>query len=485
LAWLADAGDRDMTGEGASEIDRRDRAHHLHPYSVGGSPLASVEVMVAGRGSYVRTDRGERLFDGAAGLWCVNIGYGRDAMADVMAEQARQLSYASTFANASSAVTTRLAHQLAQLAPPSLNHVFFTTGGSLANETAVRLAHYYFRRIGQPGRRRIITFKHAYHGSTALTARLSGIAAYDHFGDVPGPVDYHVALPALETNGTRQAQVSLRETLDPIEFAITTLGPETVAAIMLEPVLGAGGVRPFPPGHLQAIRALCDRYSVLLIADEVVTGFGRLGHFFSCAPLFGFTPDILTTGKGITSGYFPLAATLFSDTIAGALSARTENDLFPHGFTYSGHPIGCAVALKNIEIMQDEETCAHVSSVGPVFQVGLQELKTLPGVVDVRGCFFMAAVECTAAHTSGADADAAHGERSDAQFVARVAALCRRRGLLVRPLGPHVILSPPLLMTADEARWLIDVLRDSIELASEQTALCDSSDVPTGRVAAE
>ena len=445
-----------------------DSRHMLHPFSdptVGGT--APDELFVEGRGSYLVTAEGNRLFDGNAGLWCVNLGYGNDELIDAITRQLGELSYAQSFGRTSSLPAIELSSRLAEVAPSHLNRAFFGTGGSTANDTAVRIAHYYHKRRGDESRRFVISLGRAYHGSTLLSATLTRIREYHvgfhmldalvHEGPVPNP---YRRRPEESVEGF------LDRSIDELESLILEVGPENLACLLMEPILGAGGVIVPPPGYHERVADLCRRHGLLLVADEVVTGFGRLGEFVASERRFGFSPDMVTLAKGMSSGYFPMSATLVSDEIHDVLSA-TDADVppFSHGFTHSGHPVGCAAALKTMELIERDGILDHVRSVGPRFMERLRALSPLPLVGEVRGMDFMAAVELVADKETKVPLD----EGADAPV--RLQRESRRRGLIIRPLKDYVILSPPLIMTADEADWVAEVVGESIVAVAGELGL--------------
>jgi adenosylmethionine-8-amino-7-oxononanoate aminotransferase len=414
--------------------------------------------MAEAEGVYVYNAEGERYMDGIGGLWCVNIGYGRDEMAQAMADQVRRIPYYSTFTHLTTPPAAELAAKLAQLAPASINHVFYGTGGSMANDTAIRVIHFYFNRLGKRTKKKIISRVDAYHGSTYLAMTMTGVK-FDHdgFDLAPDLVHYVPAPHTYRRPDGMSVDDFCDEKVADLENKILELGPENVACFIAEPIMGGGGVIVPPPGYHARTKAVCEKYGVLYISDEVVTGFGRLGHFFASEPVFGITPDIITSAKGLTSGYIPHSATLFSDEIYEVISVpQSDGALFTHGFTYAGHPVSCAAALKNIEIMEREDLCGHVREVGPYFEERLNELLTLPLIGDVRGNKFMMCVEAVK------DKDTKEIFEPDAKIGARITRHCQQRGLLVRPLGHMNVLSPPLTLTRDQIDTLVETLRESI-----------------------
>ena len=444
-----------------ADLWRKDVDHYIHPFTdFEVWDREGALVMAESEGAYVYDSDGKRYLDAQGGLWCVNAGYGRAEIADAMAAQARRLAYYSPFTNTTSVPGATLAHKLASLAPARLNHAFFGLSGSDANDTAVRIIHFYFNRLGQPQRKTIITRVNSYHGSSYLAMSLTGVA-HDHIGfDIVGePLIARVSGPDLYRRPDGMSPAEYAEHLV-AEFRakVDELGAENVAAFFAEPIMGAGGVLVPPPGYLPAMRETCRELGILYVSDEVVTAFGRLGHFFASSDVFGIEPDIICCAKGLTSGYAPLSATLLSDEIYDVISVpQAPGAEFAHGYTYSGHPVSCAAALANIEVFEREDLCAHVRTVGPYFEERLQSLSDLPIVGDVRGKCFMMCVENVA--------DKATKEMFPPQvgIGRRISDACDARGLLVRPIGRLNVLSPPLILTTEQIDWLVDTLRAGIE----------------------
>ena len=445
-----------------------DAAHLLHPFSdptIGGA--VAEDLFVEGEGSYLVNAEGTRLFDGNAGLWCVNVGYGREEMIQAITEQLSRLSYAQTFGQTSSIPAIELAAKLAEIAPVHLNRAFFGTGGSIANDTAVRIAHYYHKRRGDSDRRLVISLGGAYHGSTLLSASLTRIKEYHAGFHVLDGLVYEAAVPnPYRRDPGASIDEFLEGSIENLEQLMLTIGPGNIACLIMEPILGAGGVIVPPPGFHARVADLCKRHGLLLIADEVVTGFGRLGEYIASKKIFGFSPDMISLAKGITSGYFPLSATMVSDEIHEVLASPGDDvPLLAHGFTHSGHPVGCTAALKNIEIMERDALCEHVRAVGPPFIDRLKSLTELPLVGDARGSHFMAAIELVKDQETKQPLD------PSLDVPHRIQQHCRQRGLIVRPLNDYIILSPPLIMTTEEADWLVDVLADAIVGAIQEIGL--------------
>lgn len=440
-----------------------DRAHLLHPFS--SHPDAETHgsrFFERGEGAYVYGADGKRYLDGMGGLWCVNIGYGRKEMADAIAEQALRLPYYNTFGDMSSGPAADLAAKLAELAPGDLNHVFFSSGGSTAVDSAGRIAHYFFQAEGRPEKRKFLAREMGYHGSTFLSASITGIrrnhTRFHTLASGPDPLVHYVSSPAMYRRPDDLDEGSFCDMLmDELEETIASVGTENIACFFAEPVMGAGGVQVAPTGYHQRALEICRRHDILYVSDEVITGFGRLGHMFASEDRYGIVPDMITSAKGLTSGYVPLGATIFSDRIAQGISqARSGPGIFAHGFTYSGHPVACAAGLKNIEIIEREDLCGHVQRTTPHFRGAVETLRELEVVGDVRGEGFMMAVEMVANRETKQAFDPSVGVGR------RVHLAAYERGLTVRYSGDSVFISPPLILTEKQASWIADTLRDSI-----------------------
>jgi len=452
----------------AGLVRQQDLDHHFHPFTDFSTFKETGSMILAeADGAYLTDSSGRRYLDGIGGLWCVNIGYGREEMAQALAQQARQMVYYSSFGHHTSVPAAQLAAKIAALAPGNLNHVFYGTGGSMANDTAVRMIHFYFNRLGKPKKKKIITRHDGYHGSTYLTMSLTGIA-FDHTGFdlAQGDLIHRVSAPNSyrKPKGVSDAQF-LDHLAEEFTAKIEELGSENVAAFFAEPIMGAGGVIVPPAGYHARFAEICRKHEILYVADEVVTAFGRLGHFFSSEAVFGMVPDIITSAKGLTSAYAPLSATILSDPLYEVLSEpQAKGAMFTHGFTYSGHPVCCAAGLKNIEIMEREDICGHVRRTGPYFEKQLASLKDLPLVGDVRGSHFMLCVENVANKKTKELLPPEVGVGK------RIADACQARGVLVRPIAHLNVLSPPLILKTGEIDHLVGALRESIlEVAGELT----------------
>lgn len=436
-----------------------DRAHYLHGYHLFDEHRVLDSLQIAGgEGAYIHDLAGNRYLDAVGGMWCTNIGLGREEMVEAIAEQARQLAYSNPFCDMANPRAVELCAKLAELAPGDIDHVFLTTGGSTAVDTAIRLVHYYQNCRGLPQKKHILSRRHAYHGSTYLGMSLGGKqvdreSGFDFIQDgihhLSGPYPYRAP------EGMSEADY-LESLVAEFDDAVRAVGADKVAAFIAEPVFGSGGVMVPPEGYHARMWALCQRYDILYIADEVVTSFGRLGHFFASEAVFGIQPDIITTAKGLTSGYQPLGACLFSERIWSVIAAPDQGRCFTHGFTYSGHPVACAAALKNIEIIEREGLLAHVEDVGRYFESQLRTLLDLPMVGDVRGIRFMACVEFVADKASKTLFPEALNIGEWVHLRAQ------KRGLLVRPMVHLNVMSPPLILTREQVDFIVRVLRESI-----------------------
>ncbi|MFO1132650.1 MAG: aminotransferase [Hyphomicrobiales bacterium] len=441
------------------ELWQQDHDHVLHPYQHFDSfKKEGSLVLVEGDGCYVTDANGQRYFDGIGGMWCVNAGYGRKEIAETMAEQALQLCYSNFFVDVTNAPAARLAAKLAELAPGTLNHVAYATSGSCAVDTAIRMAHFYQSRRGQPSRRYVISRKNSYHGSTYLgmtVGKRDGDQS-EHFKYIPDLV-HHLSAPYPYRRPEGMSPEAFSDFLV-AEFAakIEELGAENIACFIAEPAQASGGVTLPPPNYLPRMRELCTKHGILFIADEIVTAFGRLGHFFASEAEFGIVPDMILCAKGLTSGYVPLSAVIFSDAVYEGISQADPDVWFTHGYTYSGHPVACAVALKNIEIIEREDLCGNAARVGDYLEKRLGELRDLEIVGDVRGRRLMMCVEYVK------DKKTREKLPDSCNISKRISNACEADGLLVRPIGHLDVLSPPLTITKEQVDFVVDTLKRAI-----------------------
>ena len=444
----------------AKGLWQADLDHCMHPWTdFSDWPRTGSTIMVRGEGAHVWNAEGEKFIDGIGGLWFANVGFGRQELIDAATRQLGMLPQYSYFTDIGNPPATELAAKLAELAPGDLNHVFYSTGGSVANDTAVRLAHFYFSALGRPSKRLIVSRRYAYHGSTYLAAALSGKSSDKTGFQFPEGLVHYVS----EANcyripeGVDDEATYCAFLVDEFERKIAELGEDNVACFFAEPIMGAGGVLVAPAGYHRRMKEVCEAHAILYVSDEVVTAFGRLGHFFASKDRFDVTPDMIVTAKGITSGYMPLAATLVSDRIFEAIARRPDGALLTHGFTYSGHAVACAVALANIDVMEREDLCARVRSTGPYFEERLKTLGDLPIVGDVRGSHFMLCVEAVR------DRASKEPFADDIRIGSRIARHAQSRGLIVRPIGNLTVLSPALILAREDIDEIVDILGEAIE----------------------
>jgi adenosylmethionine-8-amino-7-oxononanoate aminotransferase len=450
---------------GTEDLQRMDN-RFLHPWEAMSMLGQNRRTMIdRGEGIYVTDSEGKRLMDAPAGMWCLNIGHGRNEMADVIHEQVMRMTYASPW-GLSSGPAAMLAEKLAELAPGDLGHVFFTTGGSSAVDSALRFVGFYNNSRGRPDKKHIISRHKAYHGSTYLSASCSGKERDKSYFDFETGLIHHISNPNPYLRPDDMSEEAFCDRLvEELEAKILELGPDKVAAFIAEPVMGAGGVIVPPEGYLRRMWEVCRAHDVLYISDEVVTAFGRLGHWFASKEVFGIEPDLITFAKGVTSGYQPLGGVMISDRLIAEVSGERGKDaVFSNGFTYSGHPVACAAALKNIEIIEREGLLAQARELGPYLQAKLHELEDIPIVGDVRGLGLMGCVECVI------DKKSRNPLSLDYEIGNRIDAHCQELGLLVRPLINMCVMSPPLTITKGEIDELVAILRQGIERAMDDVA---------------
>lgn len=411
-------------------------------------------VIVGAEGAYVTDSEGNRLIDGIGGLWCVNAGHKRREIIDAINEQLNTLDFYSTFYNFTHPTAAALARKVAELAPGNLNAVHFGNSGSVANDTAIRILHHYYNRLGKPKKKLILSRMGAYHGSTYLSMAMT-TPVYSEGWDTAQEIVHHLRLPHYWREGDGMSETEFLDLLlEDARTRIEHLGADNIACFIAEPIQGAGGLIVPPAGYHAKMSELCRQYEIKYIADEVVTSFGRLGHFFASKDVFGMQPDIITTAKGLTSGYQPLAATIISDEIHEVISE--EGAMFFHGMTYSGHPAASAAALANIALMESEKIPERVRTTGKRFENNLHGLADLEMVGEVRGSHFMMGVEFVK--------DKEHKtpfEKTD-EIGRKIAEAAQKRGLIARPLGNILIMSPTLIMTEDQIDQTTDILRESI-----------------------
>ncbi|HEX9809844.1 MAG TPA: aspartate aminotransferase family protein [Alphaproteobacteria bacterium] len=441
-----------------------DLRHHLHPFTdtkllseAGGS-----RIITRADGVWLEDSEGARILDGMAGLWCVNLGYGRRELAEAAYRQMLELTYYNTFFQTATPPSVELADKLSALTPEGLNHVFYGCSGSEANDTLVRLVRYYWNLKGQPERKVFVSRHNAYHGSTLAAASLSGMAPMHKQSDLPLPGFVHVDCPHwYDEGGDLSPEAFGLKAARSLEDKILELGADKVAVFIGEPIMGAGGVLLPPATYWPEVQRICREYGVLLAADEVICGFGRTGHWFG-SDLYGIKPDLMTLAKGLTSGYLPLSALMVSDEIAEVLIDKGGE--FAHGYTYSGHPVSCAVALENIRILEDENIVERVrDDTGPYFQRRLREtFEDHPLVGEVRGVGLIAALELVEDKAT----------RKHFEPVGKVGTRCRNlcfdNGLVMRATRDAMVISPPLVISHDEIDEFMVRARRSVDMTAEE-----------------
>ncbi|NKX36621.1 aspartate aminotransferase family protein [Rhodobacteraceae bacterium R_SAG4] len=431
-----------------AELQALDAAHHMHPFTAnGGLAQKGARVITRANGVTLTDSEGHEILDAMAGLWCVNIGYGRDELAEVAVRQMRELPYYNTFFQTTHVPAIALAAKIAELAPGDLNNVFFAGSGSEANDTNIRMVRHYWAMKGKATKSIIISRKNAYHGSSVGSGSLGGMSAMHAQGGLPIPDIHHIDQPHWWAEGgdTSPDDFGLQRAQE-LEKAILELGEDRVAAFIAEPVQGAGGVIVPPATYWPEIQRICDKYEILLIADEVICGFGRTGNWFGSETM-GIRPDIMTIAKGLSSGYAPIGGSIVSDEVAGVIA----QDEFNHGYTYSGHPVAAAVALENLRILEEENVLDHVRNVAaPYLKEKWEALTDHPLVGEAKIVGMMGSIALTPNKETRAAFD------SDAGTVGFI---CRERcfanNLVMRHVGDRMIISPPLVITPEEIDTLI------------------------------
>ena len=432
------------------ELDHH-QLHPLHHPSRHADPLVVKEAS----GVWLETTDGRRVLDGMAGLWNVNVGYGNQELPLAAYEQMKKLAYTSNFVGMTNPPSIELAAKLAGLAHPTLNTTFFTSGGSESNDSAFKTVRYYWWRLGKREKMHIISRTYAYHGITVAATAATGIPRYHtmfgplvpFFSHIPAPYPYRYEgdIRPGETVGQAAARA--------LEEEILRLGPDKVAAFIAEPIQGAGGVVVPPDDYFPLVRAICDKYDVLMIIDEVITGFGRTGELFA-QHRWNLRPDILSFAKGITSGYMQLGGIQISDAINDVINSAPDSEAWMHGYTYSGHAAACAVGLKNLEILEREQYVANARIMGERLLAGLEKMLEFAIVGNVRGRGLLAGLEVVKDKES---------RTQDAALATRIANLCLARGLRTRNIGNVLAFSPPLCITAEEVDIIIDTLGSVID----------------------
>jgi putrescine aminotransferase len=439
------------------ELQSVDQQHYLHPFTDYKELEAKgSRIITRAEGIYIWDSDGNKILDGMSGLWCVNVGYGQNALVEAAYRQMQELPYYNSFFQTSHPPAIELSGLLNEISPPSFQHTFFTGSGSEANDTIIRLVRRYWDLMEQPDKKTIISRNNAYHGSTLGAASLGGMSEMHEQGHLPIPGIEHIEQPyyfglggnlSEEAFGLQQAGL--------LEQKIQALGKDNVAAFIGEPVQGAGGVIIPPESYWPEIQRICRQYDILLIVDEVITGFGRLGEWFGSTH-YGIKPDLIAFAKGVTSGYLPLGGVLVGDRVATTVIEKGGE--FAHGFTYSGHPAACAVAVANIHLLRDEGIIERVKSeTAPYFQEQWSTLADHPIVGEARSIGLMAAIEIVR--------DKSPRERfaKDAQAGGKCRDYCFENGLVMRAVGDSMIVAPPLIISQQQIDELIEKAHRSLD----------------------
>ncbi|HET7132176.1 MAG TPA: aminotransferase, partial [Gammaproteobacteria bacterium] len=443
----------------AADLDALDLAHLFHPNTNLAALHASGPLMLArGKGIHVWDTRGKQYIEGIAGLWCATLGYGDEELAAAAHEQLKTLSFTHLFAGKSHEPAVRLADKLVRMAPFAASRVFFGNSGSDANDTQVRLAWYYNNAVGRPAKKKIIARQRAYHGTTVVSAGLTGLPAFHKNFDAPLPGILHTDAPYYyrgAQSGESEEDYATR-LANNLEQLILREDPDTIAAFFAEPLMGVGGVLLPPKTYFEKVQAVLAKYDILLVDDEVITGFGRTGELWG-AQAFGMRPSTLSAAKALSSAYLPISAVIVPEFLyAPMVEASGQAGLFGHGFTYSGHPVSAAVALRTLEIYEERKLYDHVRAVSPQFQRRLQALASHPLVGDARGIGLLGAVELVQNKHSKASFDSRHA------IAAKCMAFCQNHGLIVRAVGDSIAICPPYIVTPNDVDDIFDRLGDGL-----------------------
>nr|WP_299240356.1 aspartate aminotransferase family protein [uncultured Halomonas sp.] len=446
-----------MTHQTTAELQRLDSAHHMHPFTdFKALGEEGSRIITHAEGVYIHDSEGNCILDGMAGLWCVNLGYGREELVEAATQQMRELPFYNNFFKTTHPPAVKLAEKLCQLAPSHINRVFFTGSGSEANDTVLRMVRRYWTIKGKPEKHIVISRENAYHGSTVAGLSLGGMAPmHEQTGPLVPGIE-HVRQPYWFGEGRDHSPEEFgRLCAQAIEDRILALGADNVAAFIAEPVQGAGGAIVPPESYWPAVKDVLAKYDILLVADEVICGFGRLGEWFG-SQHYGLKPDLMPIAKGLSSGYLPIGAVLVGDRVAETLI--DEGGEFFHGFTYSGHPVCAAVALKNIELMEAEGIVDKVrDDLGPYLARRWAELNDHPIVGETRSLGLIGALELVA--------NKASGERFDKSLSAGNLCrdICFENGLVMRSVGDAMVISPPLVITREQIDELVTLARRALD----------------------
>ncbi|MAH63851.1 MAG: aspartate aminotransferase family protein [SAR324 cluster bacterium] len=449
-----------------NEWQSLDSRHFMHPFT-DSKDLGrnGTRIITKAEGVYLWDSEGNQIIDGMAGLWCVNVGYGREELAKAAYKQLQQLPYYNSFFQCTHPPAIELSEKLAQISPTQFNHVFYVNSGSEANDTVLRMVRNYWKLLGQPQKRVLISRINGYHGSTVAGASLGGQKFIHDIDDLPIPDIVHIDQPYWYQNGgdSSPSEYGILAAQE-LEKKINELGIESVAAFIGEPIQGAGGVIVPPETYWPEIQRICDKYEILLIADEVICGFGRTGHWFG-SEYFNIRPDLMPIAKGLSSGYLPIGGVMIADRIADVIIGKGKE--FAHGFTYSGHPAACVVASRNLEIIKREGLVEKVrNETGPYLRKLLEQFNEHPLVGEVRNAGLLGAIELV-------------NDKSSRSFFPergkvgeRCRDLCIRNGLVMRAVKDTMILSPPLVASRDHLDEIYKKALKSLNQLAEELGRC-------------
>lgn len=444
------------------ELQAIDASHHMHPFTDGNAlEKKGVRIIKSAKGVFLTDSEGEEMLDAMAGLWCVNIGYGRPELAEAAARQMRELPYYNTFFQSTHVPALTLAQRLAELAPGDLNHVFYASGGSDANDTNIRLARHYWASLDKPDKKIIVSRHNAYHGSSMGSASLGGMKPMHKQGGLPIADIVHINQPDWwSEGGDHSIEEFGKQRAAELLSAIEHYGEQRIAAFIAEPIQGAGGVIVPPESYWPEIRKICEAHEILLIADEVICGFGRTGNWFGSQTV-DIHPDIMTVAKGLSSGYIPIGASIVTDKVASVVAAGGE---FNHGYTYSGHPVSSAVALENLRILDEEGVVTRVKTeTGPYLAQKWQALADHPLVGEAKICGMMGSLALTPDKQSRAKFPGEAGKTG-----AACREHCYANKLVMRAVGDRMIISPPLIISMAEIDLLIERVTASLDATHHQ-----------------
>lgn len=448
-----------MTARG-SALAQRDIAYHLHPQTnlrlheeVG--PL----LMERGEGIHVFDEQGRRYIEGMSGLWCATLGFSQPRLAEAAYQQLLKLPYQQTFAHRSHGPAADLAALLIEHAPAGLTKAVFQSSGSEAVDTAIKFVRYYHTAIGKPGKTRLIARQRSYHGTTLAAASLTGLPNMHKGWGEPLADVIHVRCPHLYRQGLpgESEEAFATRLAEELEQTILDAGPETIGAFFAEPVMGTGGVILPPAGYFAKVQAVLRKYEILMVADEVICGFGRTGHYWGCDAM-GIEPDMLTCAKGLSAAFQPISALLVSERIYQVIADQSQAlGGLGHGYTYGGHPVAAAVALETLKIYDELDIVGHVRDVAPAFQAGIRALADHPLVGEARGIGLMAALEFVA------DKDSRTPFPAELKIAQQVSNVLQRNGILLRALGDTLVMAPPLIVDGEQIQTILNALTQALD----------------------